>query len=796
MNNGSKIKVFGDMLSKVGFHSSGNEVLYNGQTGEQFATEIFIGPTYYMRLKHMVKDKINYRARGPRTNLTRQTVQGRANDGGLRIGEMERDGVLAHGASIFLQESLMVRGDEYYMAVCNKTGMVAIYNESKNIFLSPMCDGPLKFNKNIEDGTMNIDKVSKHGRSFSIIRVPYAFKLLVQELQTINTQIRIITDENIDQLESMSFSNNIVKLKGADDMDIKTKKVLSKVTPDEYDEYKSKLFGSYIKDNRQMLVDETTTSKTTYKIANDMTNEMVEAIIAEYDEIEDDDVESFIRRLNIVDATAGMGVNAMAFMRKFGHVDAVEFDTRILKHNLDLFASENNISFDRFQIYQGDFNDVIKSENVKKDVIFIEPEPQMDAKKDNEYDVMMGEFIMEEVIMNMMNVFPFVVVKLPLKHRELFERNEEASASSSSFANDDIIRPIFTKKYTNTKVLMFHNHKLHSKLTDISTSINRENTEINTSARMNSEKLGWYLDKDIRQGLVFKSILLDPYGKETETWVVNERDGKYPNIPPIGWKSADLIYADGSGKTIPDSVIINRLRENFTSDNWNTVVNMIKTGTEYNTDKHDDSELTRLPNEHIPSTSDNYIPYSPISLASISPIALEDYNLAKSTPLPELLNQLSDVQNKINNYTATNVANAANAVGNVTNAAANAVGNAATIAATNAVANATNAVGNVTNATTNAVANTTNAAANAVGNASTIAANATTNAVGNVTNAVGNVTNALANAGLIADNVGNKIMDVVEGDKPILSVLTDIATETTKKIVPTENSGDVKKITI
>ena len=82
------------MLTEFGYHGSGNEILYNGMTGEQMETSIFIGPTYYMRLKHMVKDKINYRARGPRTLLTRQTVQGRANDGGLRIGEMERDGVI------------------------------------------------------------------------------------------------------------------------------------------------------------------------------------------------------------------------------------------------------------------------------------------------------------------------------------------------------------------------------------------------------------------------------------------------------------------------------------------------------------------------------------------------------------------------------------------------------------------------------------------------------------------------------------------------------------------------------
>ena len=169
----------------------------------------------------MVKDKINYRARGPNTVLTRQPVQGRANDGGLRIGEMERDGVLAHGMSYFLNESFLVRGDEYYIAVCNKTGLIAIYNEAKNLFLSPSADGPIKFNTN-PDGTMNIKNLSRFGRSFSILRVPYSLKLLIQELQVMNIQMRIITDENVDQLLSMSYSDNILKLlHRGDDTDLK-----------------------------------------------------------------------------------------------------------------------------------------------------------------------------------------------------------------------------------------------------------------------------------------------------------------------------------------------------------------------------------------------------------------------------------------------------------------------------------------------------------------------------------------------------------------------------------------------
>ena len=213
MNKGPKHEEYGAILKDHGFHSSGCELMYNGETGEQIETNIYVGPTYYMRLKHMVKDKINYRARGPRTVLTRQTVQGRANDGGLRIGEMERDGVLGHGASKFLQESMLVRGDDYKMAVCNQSGMIAIYNENKNLFISPYSDGPLKFSgSSVED--IKIANLTKYGRSFSVVRVPYSLKLMMQELQCMNIQMRIITEDNIDQLSSMVNSNNLTDLLG------------------------------------------------------------------------------------------------------------------------------------------------------------------------------------------------------------------------------------------------------------------------------------------------------------------------------------------------------------------------------------------------------------------------------------------------------------------------------------------------------------------------------------------------------------------------------------------------------
>jgi DNA-directed RNA polymerase II subunit RPB2 len=211
-NAGSKIGVYGELLNKVGFHSSGNEILYNGMTGEQIESHIFIGPNYYMRLKHMVKDKVNYRARGPRTALTRQPVSGRANDGGLRIGEMERDVLISHGISNFLTESMVVRGDQCYLAVCNLTGMTAIYNPDKNLFMSPMADGPIQFTTSVDGKSVAIDHITRFGRDFSVVSIPYSMKLLIQELQTINVQLRIITEDNISQLENLSYSQNIQKL--------------------------------------------------------------------------------------------------------------------------------------------------------------------------------------------------------------------------------------------------------------------------------------------------------------------------------------------------------------------------------------------------------------------------------------------------------------------------------------------------------------------------------------------------------------------------------------------------------
>ena len=113
---------------------------------------------------------------------------------------------------------MMERGDKYKVAVCNTTGLFAIYNPSKNLFLSPMADGPVRFLGSLDGKELNIDNVTHFGRSFSVINVPYSLKLLIQELQAINVQMRIITEDNIDQMESMANSRNIEKTSGITDI--------------------------------------------------------------------------------------------------------------------------------------------------------------------------------------------------------------------------------------------------------------------------------------------------------------------------------------------------------------------------------------------------------------------------------------------------------------------------------------------------------------------------------------------------------------------------------------------------
>ena len=132
-------KKLGDILEGLGFERNCDEILYNGRTGKQLKVRIFIGPTYYQRLKHMVKDKMHSRSTGPNVILTRQPVEGRSRDGGLRFGEMERDCILSHGASIFLKETLQDRSDNYRLFLCNSCGLVCPINLEKNIAFCKTC---------------------------------------------------------------------------------------------------------------------------------------------------------------------------------------------------------------------------------------------------------------------------------------------------------------------------------------------------------------------------------------------------------------------------------------------------------------------------------------------------------------------------------------------------------------------------------------------------------------------------------------------------------------------------------
>jgi DNA-directed RNA polymerase II subunit RPB2 len=215
-SNGIDFDLFKKELINYGFNSSGNEVLYDGLTGEQLTADIFIGPTYYMRLKHMVKDKVNYRSKGPVVQLTRQPTHGKAKDGGLRLGEMERDGLIAHGISKFVNESYTTKSDEYYLAICNNTGTIAIYNESTNLFMSPIIDGPVRFKEIIDSSgkkNFDVENISRHGTSFSIVRVPYCFKQLMYELTAMNIQMRIITDDNVNKL--INHGNSYFGIEGS-----------------------------------------------------------------------------------------------------------------------------------------------------------------------------------------------------------------------------------------------------------------------------------------------------------------------------------------------------------------------------------------------------------------------------------------------------------------------------------------------------------------------------------------------------------------------------------------------------
>jgi DNA-directed RNA polymerase II subunit RPB2 len=162
-----RIPDYYEMLKQYNYQQYGDELLYNGFTGEQIKTEIFVGPTYYYRLKHMVKDKINYRGiGGPVESMTKQPTQGRSNGGGLRIGEMETNAILAHGISGFVKETMTTRSDGHYKYVDGETGEDIIYNEKQGYYDS------LQAQK---------------------IEIPYSMKLLQQEVEGMGIKMELHT---------------------------------------------------------------------------------------------------------------------------------------------------------------------------------------------------------------------------------------------------------------------------------------------------------------------------------------------------------------------------------------------------------------------------------------------------------------------------------------------------------------------------------------------------------------------------------------------------------------------------
>ena len=173
-----------DELQTHDYNKYGNEILYNGIDGKMIETDIFIGPVYYFRLKHMVAEKINARGTGPMQFLTRQPTEGRRKGGGLRIGEMERDALLGHGIGNFISESMMERSDNAQFPICNRCGILAI--TGKEAFYCKRCDE----------------------QDISMVKIPYTFKLLSQEMETMSLNMLF----NINNPIELNIEDDIIPI--------------------------------------------------------------------------------------------------------------------------------------------------------------------------------------------------------------------------------------------------------------------------------------------------------------------------------------------------------------------------------------------------------------------------------------------------------------------------------------------------------------------------------------------------------------------------------------------------------
>jgi len=159
------------MLKSFGFMNDGKETMYDGRTGKKFAAQIFIGNCFYQKLDHLVSNKIHARSRGPVTLLTKQPTEGRSKEGGLRLGEMEKDCLIAHGASLVLKERF--DSDKTLVSICSECGLVAIYDKIKNKKYCNVC-GETKI----------ID-----------LEMSYAFKLMLDELKAMMIYPKVVTKE-------------------------------------------------------------------------------------------------------------------------------------------------------------------------------------------------------------------------------------------------------------------------------------------------------------------------------------------------------------------------------------------------------------------------------------------------------------------------------------------------------------------------------------------------------------------------------------------------------------------------
>ncbi|MFH0869044.1 MAG: DNA-directed RNA polymerase subunit B, partial [archaeon] len=158
-------------LSELGFVENGTETLYDGKTGREYKAKIFVGNIYYLRLKHQVADKIQVRARGPVTLLTRQPTEGKAKEGGLRLGEMEKDCFAAHGASLLLKERF--DSDRIVVWVCEHCGNLAIYDAYKSKAYC-LCGEKVRI---------------------CPVEMSYAFKLFLDELKSMHIKPKLILKE-------------------------------------------------------------------------------------------------------------------------------------------------------------------------------------------------------------------------------------------------------------------------------------------------------------------------------------------------------------------------------------------------------------------------------------------------------------------------------------------------------------------------------------------------------------------------------------------------------------------------